>query len=298
VTGWRSSICNANGIGIHYLRTGGAKPAVVLLHGLTGSSACWTCLARALERDYDVVMPDARGHGASDAPPAGYAYEDLARDVAGLIAALRLKQPVVLGHSMGGMTAAVLAQHAGTALRALVLADPTFLSPERQCEVHASDALAQHLTLLGRDRQQVLDEARHRHPQRPPDLLELVIDARMQTHPATFAVLTPPNPDYRRLLREVSVAVLLVTAERGVVSAAAAREIEQSNPRVRSACIADAGHGLVYDQPARIARVVKDFLDSLPDSSPSGRRSNQVTSTDRSRLRAARRGAGIGVGKR
>jgi pimeloyl-ACP methyl ester carboxylesterase len=48
------------GINIHYLRTGGPKPPLVLLHGLTGSGACWIPLARALEGEYDVVMPDAR----------------------------------------------------------------------------------------------------------------------------------------------------------------------------------------------------------------------------------------------
>ena len=46
---WMIGVCEANGINIHYLRTGGYKPPLVLLHGLTGSGACWTPLARALE---------------------------------------------------------------------------------------------------------------------------------------------------------------------------------------------------------------------------------------------------------
>ena len=45
----------------------------------------WTPLARALESDYDVVLPDARGHGRSGVPADGYRYEDLAADVVGLI---------------------------------------------------------------------------------------------------------------------------------------------------------------------------------------------------------------------
>jgi N-formylmaleamate deformylase len=65
MTTWISEVCETNGIRIHYLRTGGAKPPVVLLHGLMGSGACWTSLARALEGEFDVVMPDARGHGGS-----------------------------------------------------------------------------------------------------------------------------------------------------------------------------------------------------------------------------------------
>src|SRR5512146_2019323 len=115
MTTWARGVCETNGIGIHYLRTGGAKPPVVLLHGLLGSGACWTPLARALEGELDVVMPDARGHGGSSAPLAGYGYDDHARDVIGLIEELGLRAPILLGHSMGGMTAAVVASRVGSA---------------------------------------------------------------------------------------------------------------------------------------------------------------------------------------
>ena len=61
MAGWITGTCKANGIDIHYLRTGGNKPPVVLLHGLMTNGACWTPLARTLEKDYDVVsqMPGA-----------------------------------------------------------------------------------------------------------------------------------------------------------------------------------------------------------------------------------------------
>src|ERR1700753_3217623 len=102
MTPWTSAVCNANGIDIHYLRTGGDKPPVVLLHGLLANGACWSPLARALEAEFDVVMPDARGHGESSKPLTGYLYEDYARDVVGLIHGLGLESPILLGHSMGG----------------------------------------------------------------------------------------------------------------------------------------------------------------------------------------------------
>jgi N-formylmaleamate deformylase len=137
MTNWIRGDCEASGINIHYLRTGGDKPPLIALHGLTGSGACWSALARALEGEYDVIMPDARGHGKSSAPLHGYLYRDHASDVIGLIEALGLAAPVLLGHSMGGMTAAVVASEVSTAIRGVVLADPTFLSPERQREVHA-----------------------------------------------------------------------------------------------------------------------------------------------------------------
>src|SRR5690242_8305135 len=145
---WTSGDCEANGVRIHYLRTAGAKPPIVLLHGLTGNGATWTPVARALESEFDVVMPDARGHGGSSAPSHGYTYDDLANDVVGLIGVLSLPRPVLLGHSMGGMTAAVVASRGAGLIRGLILVDPTFLSPERQREVHESDVAEQHRRAL------------------------------------------------------------------------------------------------------------------------------------------------------
>ena len=68
----------ANGIKIHYYRTGGDKPPVVLSHGATDDGLCWTRVTLALEAEYDVIMPDARGHGY--ATEAGRALVGLAAE--------------------------------------------------------------------------------------------------------------------------------------------------------------------------------------------------------------------------
>src|SRR6185295_826463 len=236
---WIRGVCDANGINIHYRRTGGYKPPLILLHGLTGSGACWIALAGALEDNYDVIMPDARGHGNSSAPPHGYRYEDHARDVIGLIKALGLAAPVLLGHSMGGMTAAVVASQVGTAFRGVILADPTFLSPQRQREVHESDVIQQHRRLLSLNKGEVLAQARLRHPHRSFELVELITDARLQTQISAFEVLTPPNPDYRELVSAISVPALLVIGDNGVVSFETARELQKLNQRLRYERIPD-----------------------------------------------------------
>lgn len=263
MTNWTTAVCQANGIDIHYLRTGGSKPPLVLLHGLTGSGACWSPLARALEAEFDVVMPEARGHGNSSAPLNGYHYEDHARDVIGLLQGLGLVAPVLLGHSMGGMTAAVVASQIGSAVRGVILADPTFLSPQRQREVYQSDAVEQHRRLLNLDREDVLAQARVRHAHRSPEFVELVAEARMKTPIRAFEVLTPPNPDYHRLVSAISVPTLLVIADNGVVSLDTARELQNFNPHLRVEQIPDAGHGLQYDQPERFEVVVRSFLASV-----------------------------------
>jgi pimeloyl-ACP methyl ester carboxylesterase len=225
-------------------------------------------LARALEDEYDIVMPDARGHGSSSTPLNGYRYEDFASDVVGLIQGLGLADPFLLGHSMGGMTAAVVASQRITGIRGIVLADPTFLSPRRQSEVYESDVVEQHRQLLSSDNADVLAQARARHSRRRHDVIELVVEARLKTRLAAFDVLTPPNPEYRQLVSTISAPVLLAIGDNGaVVSVETARQLQDLNPRLRVEQIEDAGHGLVYEQPERFADVVSSFLRSLVASS-------------------------------
>ena len=106
MSNWSSGDVIANGIKIHYVRTGGTKLPLVLAHGFSDNGLCWTRVAQVLEKDYDVIMADARGHGLSDAPESGYSAEDHAADLAGLIQALHLDKPALMGHSMGAATVA------------------------------------------------------------------------------------------------------------------------------------------------------------------------------------------------
>lgn len=263
MTPWTSATCETNGITLHYTRTGGAKPPLVLLHGLMTSGRCWVDLARALEPDYDVIMPDARGHGQSGAPDHGYRYEDHAADVAGLLQALQLPPAFLLGHSMGGMTAAVVASRYPQLLRGLVLADPTFLSPQVQREVHASDVADQHRQLLTQSLDELIAEARGRHPHRSAETIELFARARLQTSLRAFDVLTPPNPEYRPLVRALTVPSLLVFGDSGVISAAVAQELQDLHPALQVTQIQRAGHVLHLDQPARFTAIVQSFFVAL-----------------------------------
>lgn len=98
---WHSESITINGLNIHYYRTGGDKPPIVLNHGGCDDGLCWARVAKALEADYDVVLPDARGHGKSDSGKGDYSTEALYTDLAELIEKLGLEKPVLGGHSMG-----------------------------------------------------------------------------------------------------------------------------------------------------------------------------------------------------
>ena len=89
---------------------GGRGAPLVLLHGFPQNHRCWRHVAPALAEDFDVIVPDLRGYGDSDAPPddAGhdaYSKRTMARDIAGLLDALGLERAHVLGHDRGGRVA-------------------------------------------------------------------------------------------------------------------------------------------------------------------------------------------------
>jgi N-formylmaleamate deformylase len=264
VPAWSTAICETNGIYIHFTRTGVNGFPIILLHGLATNGLCWTDLARNLEGAYDVIMPDARGHGKSSAPDDGYRYENHANDVAGLIKALRLPSPILIGHSMGGMTATVVAGRIPKLLRGVVLADPSFLSPKVQREVRDSDVADQHRRMLTMSLDELVADGRTRHPQRSSELLELIARARLQTSMRAFNIIKQPYPDYIQLVGSINVPILLVIAENGVVSPEVAGELQCVNPKLQVEKISKAGHGLQYDQPERFAAIVRSFLGSIP----------------------------------
>jgi N-formylmaleamate deformylase len=248
---------------MHYTRTGAGKTALVLLHGLTANGPCWTAVAYELEGEYEVIMPDLRGHGKSSAPDHGYRYEDHAKDVVGLINALGISPAILIGHSMGGLVAALVASRYPALVRGLILADPTFISSQRQREVRDSDVADQHRRVLNSPLDKVVRDLRTWYPQRSLSTVELIARARLETSMSAFDVLTPPYPEYRQLVGSIDVPCLLVIGDAGVVSAELASELQLANPKLQVAQIKDAGHGIFYDQPDQFSAIVKSSLHSI-----------------------------------
>lgn len=106
---------------LHYSRQG-EGPALIILHGLFGSGTNWNSQARQLARQFDVILPDLRNHGRSFHAP-DMSYSVMANDVRLLMDELQLDDALVLGHSMGGKTAMVLALESPERVAALMVAD-------------------------------------------------------------------------------------------------------------------------------------------------------------------------------
>jgi pimeloyl-ACP methyl ester carboxylesterase len=124
---WESNSINSNGIRIHYWRTGGEdKPVMIMAHGITDYGLSWASLASKFENDYDIIMYDARGHGFSEKPKGPYSLHAHVEDLVGLIKALEIKKPILIGHSMGCSTVASLGAAYPDLPAAIIMEDPVF----------------------------------------------------------------------------------------------------------------------------------------------------------------------------
>ncbi|MFH1084404.1 MAG: alpha/beta hydrolase [Chloroflexota bacterium] len=266
MTAWMAGDVVANGVRLHYHRTGGARPPLVLAHGITDNGLCWTPIARALEADYDVIMYDARGHGESEAPRQGFTWEDLAADLAGLIEALRLEQPRVLGHSLGAATAArVAAGWPGLVCR-VALEDPPWRlasqTPQQRAE-HAETWRNEVLSHHSRTPEELLAFVRQRSPNWPEDELPPWVIAKHQVHPIAIQVVHSDLGDWRETARRIACPALLITAdpERGaIVTPEDAADAVRLMPQGHLVRIADAGHNIRRENRAAYLAAVRPFL--------------------------------------
>lgn len=104
-------------------------PALVFLHYYGGSSRTWTPVIEALPADTHTVAIDLRGWGQSEKPEDGYTLASLADDVETIIKDKGLAEFVLVGHSMGGKVAQLLASRNAEGLLGLVLVAPATPTP-------------------------------------------------------------------------------------------------------------------------------------------------------------------------
>jgi pimeloyl-ACP methyl ester carboxylesterase len=287
---------------VHYLDFGGptadgsrdsTHTPVVLVHGLGGSHLNWVLLAPLLRRHGRVYAVDLAGFGLT----RGGERESTVTANVGLLATfLRdvVGEPVVLvGNSMGGMTALLLAAaHPGLVSR-LVLLDPSIPTRRRDADRQvAATFFAYGIPRVGEafvrrigmrtDRQRVMDTTRlcFADPTRAdPEVLdagvELLAYRRLHAPEAQVAYLAAARSilrvlhrgrTYAALLRGLEVPVMLVHGERDrLVPVAAARTAAAENPEWTVEIVPDLGHAPMLERPELIAELVGAWLDDPPD---------------------------------
>lgn len=265
MTPWQFGDIEVKGLKLHYTRTGGDKPPLVLAHGFSDDGLCWTPVARALEADYDVIMVDARGHGRSDAPRRGYGPTEHAADLAGVITGLGLKRPAVLGHSMGAATALVLAGTYPDLPRAILLEDPPpwWTPPEdkpRRRPAHFADWI---IELKRKTREELITHAREQSPTWPEEELGPWADSKLRL---SFRVLSRGRSvpvDWPATVRRITCPTLLIIADPdkgAIVTPEAAAALQTLVPQTRVAHITGAGHSIRREQFTQYMDIVRSFL--------------------------------------
>jgi N-formylmaleamate deformylase len=271
MTAFQEDTIRADDLTVHYYRTGKRqRPVLLLLHALTDNGLCWTSVARDLAATYDVIMPDARGHGLTGGSVENFSITTLAEDTATVIRTLKLEKPLVWGHSLGAITAAVLAATHPDLVRAVILEDPPLREPEGRPVIEgkqSQQAIQDLLALRALSPTQRLEKARKVKPNWSDAELEPWIESKTQISAEVWQKLgTSTETPWQEIIAHISCPLLLLTgdpANGALVSpqqAVIAQGLWQTGELVY---IAGAGHNIHRDSPTAVMETVRSFLGRI-----------------------------------
>ncbi|WP_343666846.1 alpha/beta fold hydrolase [Paraburkholderia tropica] len=257
-----------NGTRIHVVQKGEGQLTLVFLHYYGGSSRTWDRVANALSARYRIVATDHRGWGASAAPADGYGIADLAADAEGVIGALGLQRYILVGHSMGGKVAQLVASRRPAGLEGLILVAPSPPSPMLL-------SAEQRATLTGayQSRESVEFVIDHVLTAKKLDASchEQIVEDSLKAAPQAKAAW--PNiamrEDFSAEVDSIDVPTLVLTGELDQVDRFATLQAELL-PHIPHATIhflAGAGHLLPLEAPTEVATIIGKFAHAIEDRS-------------------------------
>lgn len=231
------STVSANGVELAYRVQGEGEP-LLLLHGFFGSSADWVHLfdLDELARQYQLIMPDARGHGRSTNPTGAFTFRLCAADVRALLDHLGLARVKAVGLSLGGGTLFHVATQDFDRIEAMVLiAAPSYFPTQaRALTAAVSERDEDHPEAEWR-------ELRARHVQGDDQIRALWRIARGFATSYDDVAFTPP------LLATIRARTLIVTGDRdGLYPLEMFVEQYRAIPGAALMVIPDGGHHAVF----------------------------------------------------
>jgi len=220
-------------------------------------------VADKLSEFADVYVLDIRGRGlSSGGPQLSYMLDDYARDVQGVIEALDIKQPVILGHSMGARIAVRFAATYPTPIEKLVLVDPPVSGPGRR---PYPIGLAYYLESI----EEVSRGEGYEALKSTFGWTDDQIEARMEWLPTCdpYAIAETHRSFHEEGIHDdlpvINVRSLLLYAEQGgTVSDDDAKAFSQAMPDCESVKVLNAGHMIPWDQLDVFVDEVRRFLTS------------------------------------
>jgi esterase len=244
--------------------TASDRPSLLIVHGLFGSARNWGVIARRMARDRDVLSVDLRNHGESPHLPS-HSYDDMANDLAQVIEAHGFPVDVV-GHSMGGKAAMVLALTRPTLVNRLIVADiaPVAYSHDQSKHITAMRAL----DLSGLSSRGEADR-RLSATLADPSLRAFFLQSLdLKTHPPRWRLnLEVLEAEMSKIVgwpgtqsRFEGLSLFLSGAESDYVKPAYRETIKALFPNAHFAKIPGAGHWLHADKPREFEETMRVFL--------------------------------------
>ncbi|AZM58030.1 alpha/beta hydrolase [Streptomyces sp. WAC 01529] len=248
-------------------------PALVLIHGLAGSTAWWDPVTPALARAHRVLRVDLPGHGRSAPPPrGGYDIPAQARRVAAALDGLGVARAAVAGHSTGGLVGTALAEQRPDLVGALALLN-TGPSPDAQLPQPWPGRLAT-APVLGRWVWRVrndavirrgLDTAVGRETEIPQRIVTEVRGMTHRTVTATsresLAYLTQRELPSR--LAELAVPLLVIFGAQDRRWQPSSADRYRAVPGLRLEILPGVGHTPMLESPLRTAELLLAFTSAL-----------------------------------
>src|SRR3954451_2575206 len=261
---------------------------LLLVHGFTGAKedfADWIDAFAA--RGFHVVAPDLRGHGGSGKPadePA-YSLALFAAEVLGVAGALGWDRYALLGHSMGGMVAQVVALDAPERVTALVLMDTTHTSvtgvdPDLDAlavDVVRADGMDRLLQLMNELESPLTTEADARVRAEREGYIAFGERKLRASAPAMYAAMAIElldQTDRLERLRELDVPTLVVVGDQAQPFLGPSRAMADAIAGARLVVVPDAGHSPQFEAPEAWWDAVAGFLADavLSSAQPRGSR--------------------------
>ena len=248
-----------NGTLIAFERRGTGAP-MVLLHGYPLDHTIWEPLVPMLEKDFDLILPDLRGFGDSQAMGTNLVMADYAADVAGLLDQLNIQKAAVAGHSMGGYVALAIARAYPSRVLGLGLVSSQVLAdtPENK-----AGRYQQANAIMANGVKDVAESMSAKLSNRP-DLQAWLKDLILKQSPAGLAGALramAERPDSTSLLAGFDYPIVLV---HGLVDALIpverARSVKTAVPGAHLTEIPDTGHMAMMEAPQKTADALKALL--------------------------------------
>ncbi|HMC53487.1 MAG TPA: alpha/beta hydrolase [Acidimicrobiales bacterium] len=267
----------AGDVALDVLEAGRGGRPLLLVHGFCGAKEDFAeALGPLTERGWHVVVPDLRGHGGSDKPAGTGAYSlaALAADVIALAEALSWRRFTLLGHSMGGMVAQLVALAHPGRLDGLVLMD-TGHGPLREVDAGPVE-LAKAVVAEGGTAALVKAQQETEGPLDTPAHQRLLVERagyREFCEAKTLGASADmwlgmvdelfSQPDRLQALRGLRVPTLVIVGEQDAPFLGDGRRMAAAIPSARLAVISNAGHSPQFEAPERWLDELSGFLDEL-----------------------------------